>query len=146
MNFFFLHICFFTYTLSATRVLNSREELFKFEYETADNSQLACSTHWERNHLQRDCIVVLRLFRVARNARCFRRGSKPGWLFVWSDNLPQSYRYSGRKRTIFFAYMFVYIYTPSASRALKWLEKSFVFMRRRQPAIPHPRAQLTAYE
>ena len=69
----------FTYTLSATGVFISREELYIYTYVAGGNSPLECSTYWEEHihcHPQTDRFVVSKLFSEARHARCFTLGSK----------------------------------------------------------------------
>ena len=96
--------------LSATWVLNSWEELCIYAYVVAGNSPFECSTHgWKHIycHPQTKCFFLSQLFGAARDARCFQRGSKPGWIYVSRIANPKLIVSVSEG---IFTYLFIYIY------------------------------------
>ena len=57
-----------------------------------------------------DCFIVSQLFSVARPARCFRLGLKPGWHYVCRISYPKAIVLFSVTEGIF-TYIFIYIYT-----------------------------------
>ena len=83
--YIYIYIYIFAYTLSATGVLNSREELYIYAYVAVNYSQLECSTHWAGEAYiltSTDYIVVSQVFSVSRHVIYFKLRSKPDWLYL----------------------------------------------------------------
>ena len=59
-------------------------------------------------HQQTGSFVVSKLFSLARHARCFKLGSKPGWLYVGWISYPRDIVIIGVSEGFFCAYVKIY--------------------------------------
>ena len=78
-----------------------------------------CYQHDLLIYIERDWFVMSQLFSVARPARCFKLGSKPGWLYVSRISYSRLIVILYVTKGFFFTYLSKYMLT--ATRSAKFL-------------------------